>query len=131
MQTSRGPLPLSSYQSLVPSYDEKNGTSARSGEVDGTRRRRTDRGRDVVEYVRGYGAVDRQRHQRIASLRGAADLRAGDVDAGSAKSRTHAPDDTGLVGVAEEQQVVRGEQVDVEAVDLGELLDLPRAAERA
>ena len=49
----------------------------------------------------------------------------------SPRLRADGADDAGPVGVAEEDQVAARRQLDVEAVDLGELLDLPGAGERA
>src|SRR3712207_7063471 len=43
------------------------------------------------------------------------------VDAGLPQRRAHGPDDAGPVGVDEEEQVARGVQVHVEAVDLDQL----------
>ena len=56
-------------------------------------------------------------------------LHAGDVDPRLAERGADRADDAGAVGVAEEQQVPSAVEVDVEPVDLGELLDLRRAAE--
>ena len=61
----------------------------------------------------------------------AADLRPGDVDPRLAERRADGADDAGPVGVPEEQQVLGRHDVDVEAVDLGDLLDLARAGQRA
>ena len=65
--------------------------------------------------------VDGQRHQRLAAGLAPGHLHGGDVDAGLAQDRADRADHAGPVGVAEEQQDAVGVELQVEAVQLGEL----------
>jgi hypothetical protein len=114
------------YARRVPSYEVKvlTPSAARSRQVGRPDGVGADLTGELLEHLVRRGAVDGERHERLAAPRRAADLRAGDVDAGVAQAGADHADDAGPVVVAEEQQVLLGDQLDVEAVDLDELLDL-------
>src|SRR5688500_11268795 len=115
--TTSGPMPSPGITA------RRMGTDPRSErvEVRGPGLPRTDAAGDVAEQLRRHRAVDGDGHQRLTTPVRAADLRAGDVDRGLPQRRAHRADDARPVGVGEEQQVAREVEVEVEAVDLGEL----------
>src|SRR5574341_119861 len=87
----------------------------------------TDLGHHPVEHAGWDHAVDRQRHQRLASLAAAADLHAGDVHPGLPEDGADPADHAGPVLVEQEGQVVGGRQVHGNAVDLDQALGVARA----
>src|SRR4051794_19881285 len=95
------------------------------------RRRRTDEVRDLGECGSSDRRVDREHHQRLTAGFAPAHLHRGDVDTGVAEHSSYDTNYTRTVVVLEEDHVCGCDDVDVEAVDLGELLDVPRAGERA
>src|SRR4051794_11277914 len=92
---------------------------------------RPDPAGDVAEQLRLHLTVDGHRHERLTAAGGAADLGTGDVHTGLAERGADRADDTGAVGVGEEEQVAGQVQVDVEAVDLRHLRQLVLAEESA
>src|SRR5690606_26471497 len=84
-----------------------------------------------VDETLRYRSIDREHRERRAGLLVARDLQARDVHAGLAEQPAVGRDNARAIAVAEHQQVRRHGQLDFEAVDLDDLLDLLRAGERA
>src|SRR3954462_4872273 len=87
--TTSGPMPSPAITA------SRMGTNPRSERVEIGRPglARTDPLGHVGEQFGGHGAVDDDRHQRLATPRRAADLRTRDVDAGLPQRRPHAAHD--------------------------------------
>ena len=108
-----------------------SGRSAQLGEVHLTHTRSADGRDDLVEHHVRDRRVDGHGEQRVTTLPVAADLHAGDVDVGLAEDAPDGADDAGPVLVAEDRHVLGEDDLDVEAVDLDELLDVAGTRERA
>src|SRR3954454_4730184 len=125
--TTSGPIPSPAITARRMGKDPRSD----GAEVGGPGLARADPAGDVVEEFWLHLPVDGDCHERLAAARGAADLRTGDVHTGLAQRGTDGAHDTRSVGVGEEEQIPGELQVDVEAVDLGQLGHLVLAEQRA
>ena len=80
---------------------------------------------DVRQYVRGYGSVDRQTHQRIAALGLPTNLHRCDVDRVIAEDRSDLPDDPRTVLIGEEDHVLARSDLHVEVPDRSDPFGVP------
>src|SRR3954447_866199 len=86
--TTSGPMPSPGITATRMSGNPRSD----GGQVGRAGLTRADVPGDVVEQLGAHRVVDGHRHERLAPARRAADLRAGDVDAGLAERRTHRAD---------------------------------------
>src|SRR3712207_3874217 len=108
--TTSGPIP----SPAITAKRMRTSPGSEGVEVGGSGLAGTDACGDVPEQVGRHGAVHGHGHERLPAAGGAADLRAGDVDAGLAQGRAHGADDARAVRVDEEEQVARQVEVHVE-----------------
>src|SRR6185437_4937786 len=98
-------------------------------EIDRAARVGTDLGDDRLEHRYRQRRVDGQRDECVTTARIASDLHTGDVDAVLAENATDDANNAWAVVVAEEREVLRQREVDIEVIDLHELLDELRPRE--